>query len=757
MQQSFQDIASRAALLTAALGALAALAAGPAAARAAGSPVGGGASPADSITVEGVVTDAATGDPLAGTQVRILELGRRELAHGDGAFHFDRIPAGRYTLVFEHVGYRRVTREIVLGPAKTVRVDVALEFSAIELPGLVVTGALGARLGEQALRATNVVSGQELERKLGATIAATLRNEPGLATVSTGPATARPVIRGLGGDRILLLEDGERVGDLSAGSADHAVAIEAVTARQIEVVRGPAALLYGSNALGGVVNVIREEVPASLPDRVTGSVTLQGQSVNRGITAAGYATGAVGPIALRAEGSGRWADDLATPVGDLENTGVETYNLSAGAGWIGTGGRAGGAYRYYESEYGIPGFEGGHAEGVTIRMRRHTARGQLRIESGLGPFESIEVDGGYSNYYHAEIEHGGILGTEFGLLTATGDVLARHAELGPFAAGAIGFQAQWHDYAAGGSLHITPSNEYALAAFFLEELDFDPLRIQLGGRYDWRRVRPAETGFVEEVGEVRTREFGSVSASLGALYDLGAGFGLGASVARAFRTPGANELFSEGPHLAVYSVEVGNPDLEEEIGLGLDVFLRVTRDRFKAELAAFRNAIDDFIYARNTGRVSPTLLPIYQHDNADAVLSGVEGSAQWSATDRVVLDGTFSYVRGTITATDEPLPLIPPLNGRVGVRYQTQSFFVGAGWKGAASQDRIGEFETPTDGYHVFDASAGYRWVESGRIHSLTLRAENVTDTEYRDHLSRVKEIMPQAGRGFSLLYRLSF
>jgi iron complex outermembrane receptor protein len=261
-----------------------------------------------------------------------------------------------------------------------------------------------------------------------------------------------------------------------------------------------------------------------------------------------------------------------------------------------------------------------------------------------------------------------------------------------------------------------------------------------------------------DIGDVRTRTFGAVSASAGALYDFGGGVGVGVSVARAFRTPDVTELYSQGPHLATYSVEIGNPDLGAETGLGTDLFLRITRDQIKGEVAAFRNAISHYIFPRQTGETDlATGLPIYRFVGENAVLAGLEGRTEWSVTNRLVLDGSASYVRGTLTDTDEPLPLIPPLSGRLGVRYETTGYFLGAGAKVASRQDRLGEFEEPTAGYRVFDAMAGYRWIALGRAHTLTLRADNITDTVYRDHLSRIKEIMPQPGRSISLLYRVNF
>lgn len=713
--------------------------------------------PADSGRVYGQVVDAADGTPVPGAQVRLVQLGRSDMTHRDGTFHLTRVPAGRFTLVVERIGYNRETREISLEAGDSIYLRVPLHFSPIQISGVVATGAVDSRLSEDAVQATTLLGEQELVRRMEATIASTLENQAGLAAVSTGPATARPIIRGLGGDRILMLEDGERVGDLSASSPDHAVAVEPITARQIEVVRGPASLLYGSNALGGVVNVIRNDIPTSLADRPHGSVSVQGQTANRGVAGGGHVMTSVGPVALRLEGSSRTAGDLRTPLGTLANSELETHNVSAGASVIHGLGHVGGAYRFFDSSYGVPGYEGGHEHGVTVRMRRHSVRGESLLRPGSGPFRSVELDVAYNHYHHEELEHGGILGSEFGLLSASANLVARHDALGPLASGAIGIQTNWSDFAAGGSIETPPANEYAVAAFFLEEFDLSPVTLQFGARYDWRRVVPGEVDHHSDIGEIRERTFGAWSASLGALYDLGDGIALGASVGRAFRTPNASELYSEGPHLATYSFEVGNPELDAETGLGVDLFARMNRDRFKGEIAVFRNAIENYIYPRNTGAVSRTDLPVYQYVGEDVVLAGVEGSAEWRALENLVVEATASYVRGTLTRTDEPLPMIPPLNGRLGARYETPRYFVGAGWKAATRQDRVGEFETPTDGYHLFDAIAGVRWTLGGQVHTLTLRLDNLTDTVYRDHLSRIKEIMPQAGRSATLMLRANF
>lgn len=717
----------------------------------------------DSASIHGVVRDSVTGEPLPGTIVRVLSVARQDMTHPGGEFHLVRLPAGTHTVVFERIGYARVVRDFVLAPGESISVEVRMRSSAIELPGIVVTGATRAGLGSQAVRPSDVLSGQELARKLDVTLANTLRNEPGLATTSVGPATARPIIRGLGGDRVLVLEDGARVGDLSSASSDHALSVDPLTAQRIEVVRGPNALLYGSNAIGGVINVIREEVPTSQPERPSGVLSVQGQTVNSGVGVGGSSQVGLGTFSVRGEGSYREAGDVSTPDGTLENTGLRTFSLSTGASHIVNNGHYGAAYRYYDNSYGIPGgFVGSHPEGVTVEMQRHSLHGQAERSGRVGPFDDLSLDAKYTNYYHRELESDGILGTEFGLLSAAVELLGKHDHTGPFDGGAVGMRIDWEDFAAGGSTQTSPSTSWTGALFIVEELSFGKLRVQGGGRYDLHRIEPHDRTTVRDIGEVRTRTFHAVAASLGALYELRDGVGMGASIARAYRTPDTNELFSQGPHLAAYSFEVGNPDLEAEVGLGVDVFVRVGRERYSAEAALFRNMLDNYIYYRDTGTRSPTGLPVYQATGADAVLQGFELSGSVEVLRHVVVSGMVSHVEGTNTGTDQPLPAIPPLRGHIDARYERPSWFLGLAWRAVAAQDRVDEFETPTPGHNVIDADAGYRWVAFGRVQSVTLSLDNVTDTVVYDHLSRIRDRdtdaqAPAPGFGANLIYRVVF
>ena len=708
--------------------------------------------------IEGVVRDAASGEPLAGATVFLVGTRQIAVSHGDGTFHLTGIAPGVYTLRVERLGYRSATTEVTVGDATPV-VEVDLDFSPVNLTGLVVSGAVTQRASNESLRPVNVLNSRELQTRLQGTVAATLTAEPGVSMTSMGPATARPVIRGMSGDRVLMLEDGARVGDVSNSGSDHATAVDPSSARRLEVVRGPAALLYGSNALGGVVNVIRDEVPTSVPHHATGAATLQTQTVNATLAASGHTQlPLTDNVPLRLEATGRTASDLTTPIGTLQNTGVDMWSAGVGSAYVSDWGHLGGAFRVYQNDYGIPGgFVGGHADGVRVEMERTSTKLRASIEQPIGPFQSIDIDGTYTWYRHKEIEPPDILGTFFKRQTLTGDALGRHGEWGPFSGGAMGVRTSWEAFTFAGGLSTPDSRRYTAAAYVFEEIDLDPIRLEAGLRYDWVQASPLQDDPSSDIGNIRQRSFSAASASLGALYDLGSGWSTGATVARAFRTPDINELYSEGPHLAAYSFEVGNPSLGTEVGTGVDLFLRLTRESVNAEVTGFHNDIAGYVYGEETGNLSPTLLPIYQFQENDAVLQGFESSVDWNVTGGVSVGATASYVRGTLSDTDEPLPLIPPLQGRFSVGYDTPGWFVHGETAWAARQDRLGEFETVTDGYTVFNLSGGAQITLGGRLNVLTLSLENLTDVEYRNHLSRIKEIMPEAGRGLSLTYRVVF
>ncbi|MGE0160320.1 MAG: TonB-dependent receptor [Gemmatimonadales bacterium] len=733
--------------------------------------------------VRGVVVDATNGEPVAVAQVQLAPLHQADMTRADGRFILQQIEPGTYTLSVERLGYEGASESVTVLAGEATEVRVELRVAALQLSGIIVsTGALSSRSADDVLSPVTTIAGADLDRRSNQTLAAMLDGRPGLTSTSLGPSTARPIIRGLGGDRILVLEDGQRTGDMSAMSSDHAVASEPLTARQIEVVRGPMSLMYGSSALGGVVNVVREDIPNTSAQERHGMVSLEGATVNDGLTGGGYLMWGLGAVALRGEGSGRNYANLRTPDGRVANTGGRTWDLSLGMGLPGEHAHGGASYRYYGNEYGIPGgFVGGHATGVDISMRRHALHVQSELHRDEGLVSSVGLDGGFTHYTHTEFEPSGAVGTDFQQDLVQGELVARHSPLGIVREGAVGLHGQYRDIRTGGSLRTPSTWDYSLAGFLVEELGPEVLRFQLGLRVDHARYEPRDTSsFVTAGGErvpVRPRSFGAVSGSAGLLWTATEFVKVGASVSRAYRTPDFNELYSNGPHLAANSYDVGDPALGQETGMGLDVFVRLTHERIRAEVAAYRNMLSDYVFPSSRGRAELGTQggrPRFQYTNEDARFVGVEGEVLYALTRSLRLEGSGSVVRATFTSDRAPIPefdgvdttfvaaskyppLIPPAQGRVGIRLDQPGRFAGIGVKLVAKQGRLGDFETTTDGYALFDANAGLRIVRGDMLHTITLRVDNVFDTSYRDHLSRIKDIMPGAGRSLSVLYRMVF
>jgi iron complex outermembrane receptor protein len=731
--------------------------------------------------VRGIVVTAGAEKPIQAALVRVVGGHASEYTHADGTFLLARVPAGEQRLLVSAIGYRSSIITITVRGGDTVSTRAVMTEAVLQLEELVTTGTVSSRARSEVLSPTSVVSGASLDRQLDGTVAGTLRHEPGVAMGGISPATAQPVIRGLGGDRVVILQDGLRPGDLASTSADHAITIDPLNAKQIEVVRGPMSLLYGSSALGGVVNVIRDEIPTTLPDGTHGVVSAQASSVNRGGAVGGFASAGLGRLAVRAEATFRGAGDTRTPVGRMVNTQATTIDAGGSLSYVGARGHAGLAYRYYDNDYGIPGgFVGGHDTGVDIAMSRHTIRGSAELHPSGTRWASVKADGGVTLYRHTEFEPSGAVGTRFRQTFGSGNLIAKHDGWLGATSGAVGIAGHYRYIRTGGTLRTPTTEDVSAAAFLVQEYGDGPLRVQAGLRFDLAHYSPKRSGTVNvgtEQVPIVPRTFRSFSGSIGALYDLGDGLKLGASVARAYRTPDFNELYSNGPHLAANSYDVGDPRLNAEAGVGVDGFVRFDRARMRAEVAVFRNSLSNYIFPSSRGRAVIGRVggrPLFQFTNEAARFSGVEGSLGLAITDRLIFETTASYVAARFTSDRAPIPIIeppdtsfvaasihppfiPPFYGHAELRYERPKYFFGAGARWASDQRRLGDFETRTPGYAVADLHAGLRVLIGGQFHTFTLRVDNAANTEYRDHLSRIKEILPQPGRNVSLLYRMAF
>ena len=705
--------------------------------------------------LEGEVLEAVSRARLVGVTVSIVGSEISAQTDANGQFKFEAVPEGQQTLQFGKVGYRQFEHVVEVN-ASTPYIQIELEALPFQLRTIEIYGS--SRDLSQFEETTDLaLSEAELQRKVGMTLASALANETGISQRTMGRAIARPVIRGLGGDRLLILENGERTGDKSASSADHAVSIDPTTAKGVEVTRGPASLIYGSSTLGGVINVKNNNIPQVLPERLDMHLTFQGESVNSGLTGTTGFTLPIGDFAGHLEWNRRLASDIQTPVGVLENTALSNVNFSGGASLIKPWGFIGASGSSYRSDYGIPGSPEGHITGVNIALDRQRYEGKMEYRFNGAMLKKVKLQTAYTRYQHQELESNGTLGVEFGLLTYNVSAMAYVSE------NAIaGVSGEYRDHATGGFYWTPHTREFAAAGFYLNQHNFDKLTLQGAIRYDIRRSEPFRPGTVIRAGTVQRRDFNGMSAATAAIYRWTDKLNIGTSLMKTFRAPGIEELFSDGPHLAVYSYEIGNAELEPENGYGAELFARYSTDRFKLNLALFQNHIHNYLIPTNTGQKewgsgAAGWLWIYQYMGRDVVMNGAEIQISGEVLPQVHLQFNMSYVNGTIETSGQPLERIPPLNGKVVFSYTPSPFHFHVTSRFSGSQTRLGEFEEPTDGYLVYDIGGylNFSWWQLENM--LVFEIENLLNTAYREHLSRIKSVMPEPGRNVKFLYKLNF
>jgi iron complex outermembrane receptor protein len=721
------------------------------------------------VRVSGLLLNSVTGAPVEGV-VTLDELKQETRSNPDGTFTFESVPPGQYHLVARADKYRIRRMDVTVGASSaplTVTIDPEIHYEEV------ISVSPDARSAFESYQPTTVLAGQELEKRLEMSLGETLQNEPGVASRSFGPAPARPVIRGLDGDRVLILQDGQRVGDLSSQSGDHGVPINPAAAQKIEVVRGPATLLYGANAIGGLVNVITDEIPREKQEGVGGSVTLDLGSAAREGGAAGDIHVGNGTFALHLGGSGRRSGDVNTPEGEIDNSQSRSGTATIGLSWTGEKGFFGGSYGYDDTKYGIPVVEEGILQ---LTPRRHAFSLRAGASDLGGAFDGFRATVGHRRYKHEELE-GEEVGTLFTNDTTEGEVLASHRAVG-LLKGSVGAWALDRAFDARGAEALSPAiDQRGFAAFVYEELTWPHVTFQFGGRVERVHFEPSGEG---------ERDFTSTSASLGLLLRPAAAndaLTLAVSVARAVRNPALEELFFFGTHHGNFAFEIGNPDLISEKGLGFDVSLRWRVPRASGEVTYFRNDINDYIFRnpisaeefeqreeefeeRFAGRVidheshdhaAEEGLQFIEFVSADSVLQGIEAHTDVQILEGIAAEVGVDYVRGSLKDGDDPLPRIPPLRIRGGLRYQRNAFQAGGELIAVAKQDRVFGEEEPTDGYQLLKLFAAYSFQTGATTNTITARVDNVTDELYRNHLSLIKQFVPEMGRNFKLLYNVRF
>lgn len=648
------------------------------------------------------------------------------------------------------------------------------------LDEIIVTGSPLARSVDEAITGVSVLSGDELNSRLAATIGETLKLEPGVSSTSFGAGASRPIIRGQGGDRVRVLTNGIGSIDASSASPDHAVAAEPAQAERIEVLRGAALLRYGSSGAGGVVNVIDGRIPSTLPDAIQGAVRLGATSVDNGWDAAGSVDIPIASqFVLHLDGTKRSSEDYDIPgfsesaalrtaeaaegetpeeeaFGTVENSFAESTSYTGGFSYVGTRGFIGAAFHDFSSDYGVPGGHG-HEEGeesgaeeeeeevVTIGLaqQRIDINGQLKLD---GFFQQIDLFAGIADYKHTEFE-----GTEIGtVFTNEGyeiRVEAVQRERGGWQA-AYGAQLRKRDFAAiGDEAFVPPTTTDQIGLYTFHQKEIGDLHLEGSARFE-------RTDQDESVGTGQHR-FNAVSLSAGGDAHITDAIRIGGTVYRTERAPTTEELFSNGPHLATDQFERGNAALGLETATGIEAAFRHREDGHFLTANVFYTDYRDYIFELATGEVEDGL-DVFQFTAEDATFKGFEiqggmDIGQISGFD-IKGDALIEYVRAKTASGN--LPRIPPLSILSGVEAENDSFKLRAEVEYAAAQKKVSAFDTPTDDYTLFNLFADWRASEAVTV---SVSALNLFDSEARQHSSFLKELIPLPGRNFRVSIRGKF
>lgn len=713
--------------------------------------------------LSGKVTDSESGEPLAAASVEIKDTNTGTSTDENGIFILPYLKEGKYTLLARSLGYRANQIEITIPDDLGASLIIELTPAVSILQEMTVASSI-LRSGSN-YQPERVYTSEELSRRADISVGQMLDGEPGIAMRSFGVVPARPVLRGFDGERLLILENGERMGDVSESSVDHAIALDPAAAESIEVIRGPSGLLFGNNALGGVINLVTSDIPGDAAHGLSGNASLQGATMNGMVHGYSRLSYGMDNQAVTGRLSYRQAGDVQTPDGKLPGTSMSALEGSLGWGFRSAQTRGGLAFMGMDHVYQIPENIDDPDEHVEIRYNRQGAQAQLQHKPS-GSFDAVQVRMHVSRYDHQEVEVAFLddgsaredIEIAYMQWAYSATVSAEHSNTGVFNTGTIGFNINGRSFDIGGDEAYSPGDITINPALFaLQEASLSSrLTLQIGTRLDFRYVETIPN----ELNEIETsRTNMDLSAAIGLNYSPASRHELGIQLARSHRYPTIEELYSDGAHLAAGAYEIGDPTLNSERTYGMDAFSRWHFDWLSFEAAGFFSYIQNFIAFQPQGITDPASgLPVFRYTGDSARLFGGELTAFLSLSEQFSAEIGLDYVNGTrLNESRDPLPLMPPFRSRLVFDYDFGRSFLGGNIRLISSQSRVAPEEDTTDGYLLAGFRAGHRFGKGG-IHSIVFRVDNLFNTRYRDHLSRVEDRnFPMPGRNVSLNYRWIF
>lgn len=722
--------------------------------------------------------------PVVGATVRLLGLDRATDTDGKGSFLFRDVPNGSYKIFVRCIGYASDTKQADVDNS-TAQLSFSLRQTAIQSEEVVVSASPFARPANELAQPAESMSRTQLQMASGQSFSQEISDMPGVSVRYNGAAPERPMIRGLSDNEVLVLQDGLRMGDVSTYDPAHAVPIFPLSISEIDVVRGPASIMYGPNAIGGLINIITNTVPTLSNRPFSGTVSLVGNTVSD--LYSGYFNGVYsnGGSALSISAGGSHAQDTRIPQGSYFD-GIRSFDLNRipqsfyhnqqeGLGYSYTGdfGMIGLGYKHFEMTYGIPGTppnpywqtDPPTTSLITQQQNMYEMRGLWAVDGSL--LKQVRLNADLVNYQHAEYptaqDSTGVSNPQanfFDKETFNATLQLMHQQFSSFR-GTVGLWTEIDNLKIEGQQPLGPNSITSdFAGYIYEEylLGADT-RFEGAVRYDFNNIQtkpyPESLDPVFQTLDV-SRSHNALTASLGAVRNFTRHVVGSLSIGRSFRAPTVQELFAQGSDAASNTYSIGDANLTPETAIELNASLKARYTDFSIEVTPFINYIDNYIYAFLTGDTIQNL-PVRQFSATNARLYGYEASATVEPLTDIALEASASYVNAEDTKNHIPLPFIPPLHGFLRMTYRDNTYTGIIEWRLAAAQTRLGQGDTYTAGYGVVNVGFDVRLISGGLVNNISLNCDNLLNQVYRDNLSVIKDFIPMPGRGFRLTYDLMF
>ena len=723
-------------------------------------------------TVSGTVGVSGNDTVLHGVTISIDRTQQTAVTDDTGTYTLTNIAPGKYVLRAHMEGFSDQTKTVTVTSGERVSVDFQLSIMALS-EQVTVTASGSERSILESFQSVNSVGSTRIAEKGATSLGETLDGESGVAKRSFGPGTSRPVIRGFDGDRVLVLQDGVKVGSVGSQSGDHAEPIDPLSAERIEVVKGPGTLLYSSNAIGGIVNVIGHH-DDDYHDGFRGYATgITGTADKQAGFSGGVEYGFKNWLFRGSAGAQR-SGDYSTPIGEVPNSASRSTTGSFGAGYYAE--KAFGSFSFSSDvrRYGVPfaaSFEAGEEErpggvipvsdeDIDIHQRTYNYKFHGGFRDLTGAFLSgMQFDVNYSNYRHKELEIAdGIeeIGTVFDNKVLSFRTLFEQQKFDKLS-GRFGVEGFTRDYVVNGEEQLINGKvkHNSFSGYALEDIDLGRVKLQFGARVENHSYDPEDVN-------LRPRSFTGFSGGAGINVGLWEGGSAVANYTFSTRAPSLEELYNHGPHIGNLMFEIGNEDLVKETSNGIDLSLRHQMDKFRFTLNGYYYRINNFVFLAlqdENGDGSPDFedgLPIGRYQQSDAEYFGTEASAEYSFTNNIGAFINLDAVRAKLTDGTN-LPRIPPARARVGLDLNYGNFSVRPEAVFAAAQNKTFPLETPTAGYGIINVAGSYTFAKLHYAHIVSVNAYNLTDKLYRNHISFVKDLMPEIGRGIRFGYTIRF